>query len=321
MIRNTGTLLLVLFFVGLVRPAAAHPEYLSRLQDDPFSRSDVGSCGNCHVDPTGGGARNAFGIAFENLGHEITPMLRADFPDRFTIQTTLLADGSAIHFADPSSESVIFDREGEKFVIDLVAGTMSGNEEEVPQPGNSLSFFVTSEGLGEGARLGGLAGADRHCQVLAEAVGAGEKSWRAYLSTSFDGKPAINAGDRIGSGPWYNARGRMIAKGASGLHAGLQWSKAMALNEKSEIVSGRSDDLNRHDILTGSRADGSAAPGMNCDNWTSSGEGSAMVGHHDLEGGGDAGNSWNAAHPSRGCSQDDLRGSGGDGLFYCFAIQ
>ena len=321
MIRNAGALLLLIFLVGLVRPADAHPEYLSRLQDDPFVRSDVGRCENCHVDPNGGGARNSFGIAFENLEHEITPMLRADFPDRFTIQTTLLADGSAMHFSDPESASVIFEKEGEKFVIDLVAGTIGGNEEEAPGPGNDLSFFVTSEGLGEGARLGGLAGADRHCQVLADAVGAGDKTWRAYLSTSFNGKPAVNAGDRIGSGPWYNARGMMIARGASGLHAGIRWSKEMALNEKNEIVSGRSDDLNRHDILTGSLADGSAAPGMNCDNWTSSGEGSAMVGHHDLEGGGDAGNSWNAAHPSRGCSQDDLRGSGGDGLFYCFAIQ
>ncbi|HWP98861.1 MAG TPA: hypothetical protein VNK92_00190 [Vicinamibacterales bacterium] len=193
-----------------------------------------------------------------------------------------------------------------------------------PQPG--LSFFITSAGPGDGANLGGLEGADRHCQKLAAAVGAGNRTWRAYLSaTAADGRPAVNARDRIGTGPWYNARGVMIAKSVADLHGDANnLNKETALTEKGEVVPGRGDTPNKHDILTGSQPDGTAFPpgeDRTCRNWTSNGEGSAQVGHHDRQGGGQNPTSWNSAHPSRGCSQANLRATGGDGLFYCFAAK
>jgi len=189
-----------------------------------------------------------------------------------------------------------------------------------------MSFFITSEGSGDGADLGGLAGADGHCQALAEAVGAGDLEWRAYLSTiNEDGTAAEHARDRIGSGPWYNAKGVMVAESVADLHSdNNKLSKENSLNEKGEVVNGRGDEPNRHDILTGSQLDGTAFTGegyTNCGNWTSSGDGSAQVGHHDRQGGGANPTSWNSAHGSRGCSQENLRGSGGDGLFYCFAAR
>ena len=189
----------------------------------------------------------------------------------------------------------------------------------------SMSFFLTSEGPGNGAALGGLAGADQYCQSLAEGVGAGDKVWHAYFSTTAsDGQPAVNARDRIGSGPWYNANEIMIAESVDNLHSeDNNLTKETQLDEKGEMVNGRGDDPNRHDILTGSQPDGTAFSGdedTTCGNWTSSGEGSARVGHHDRQGGGDDGTSWNSAHGSRGCSQENLQGTGGNGLFYCFAI-
>lgn len=189
---------------------------------------------------------------------------------------------------------------------------------------SEMTFFITSQGPGDGANLGGLAGADRHCQKLAAAVGAGNRAWRAYLSTS--GPGSVNARDRIGRGPWKNAKGEVIANSLEELHSEKNnLNKQTALTERGEIVNGRGDKPNRHDILTGSQKDGTALPGdpttTTCNNWTSNGEGSAMVGHHDRTGGGQDGSSWNAAHPSRGCSQENLRGTGGDGLFYCFAAQ
>ncbi len=187
-----------------------------------------------------------------------------------------------------------------------------------------MSFFITSAGPGNGAALGGLAGADQHCQTLAEAVGAGNRTWRAYLSTSASGgQAAVNAGDRIGEGPWYNAEGVRVARDIAELHGDNNLTKETVLTEKSEMINGRGDDPNRHDILTGSKSDGTAFPGdadTTCQNWTGGGEGSARVGHHDRTGGGDDGSSWNSAHGSRGCSQENLQGTGGDGLFYCFAI-
>ena len=195
-----------------------------------------------------------------------------------------------------------------------------------PQQDQPMSFFITSLGLGNGADLGGLTGADRHCHQLAEAVGAGDREWHAYLSTiAADGKPAVYARDRIGSGPWYNAKGVMVAASVAELHSDSnKLSKEHSLNEEGEPVKGRGDQPNMHDILTGSKLDGTAFTGegyTNCDNWTSSGTGSARVGHHDRVGGGEHPTSWNAAHNSRGCSQDDLRRSGGAGLFYCFAVR
>ena len=189
----------------------------------------------------------------------------------------------------------------------------------------SLSFFITSAGPGNGAALGGLAGADRHCQTLAAAAGAGNRSWRAYLSaTAAGGQPAVNARDRIGRGPWYNAAGVLMARNVEELHAATNnLAKATSLNERGEVVNGRGDTPNRHDILTGSQLDGTVVTGSadgTCQNWTSSGSGSAQVGHHDRQGGGANPTSWNSAHASNGCSQANLRATGGDALFYCFAI-
>jgi hypothetical protein len=193
----------------------------------------------------------------------------------------------------------------------------------------NASFFVTSVGVGNGANLGGLAGADNHCQTLAQAAGAGGKTWRAYLSTqAADGTPAVNARDRIGKGPWQNSKGVAIAKDVAELHGSNGLTKQTALSEKGEVINGRGDTPNRHDVLTGSQADGTAFPAgedRTCKNWTSSSQGAAMVGHSDRIGlrDDDASKSWNSSHPSRGpdggCSQADLRSTGGDGLLYCFA--
>ena len=194
----------------------------------------------------------------------------------------------------------------------------------VATPENQLSFFITSAGSGDGANLGGLAGADRICQARAQAVGAGSRRWRAYLSASArPGAAAVNARDRIGSGPWYNAKGVPVAMSVADLHsASSQLNKANSLSESGAVVNGRGDTPNTHDILTGSQGDGTAFAGeadRTCGNWTSNGEGAAQVGHHDRQGGGADPTSWNSAHPSRGCSQANLQGSGGNGLFYCFA--
>ena len=197
-------------------------------------------------------------------------------------------------------------------------------------PPHAMTFFVTSVGVGNGGNLGGLAGADAHCLMLATAVGAGNHTWRAYLSTQAkDGQPAINARDRIGQGPWYNARGQQIARGQADLHGdtlelarlGSNLFKQSALNEKGQVMNGVGDTPNTHDMLTGSQTDGRAftdTQDHTCNNWTSNGAGSAQVGHSDRTGGGN--HSWNSAHASRGCSQDNLVSTGGAGLFYCFAI-
>ncbi|HTO59622.1 MAG TPA: lectin [Bradyrhizobium sp.] len=194
-----------------------------------------------------------------------------------------------------------------------------------------MSFFITSAGPGHGGDLGGLAGADGHCQQLAQAAGAGGKTWRAYLSTQeAEGASAVNARDRIGKGPWQNAKGVVVAKDVAELHgANNNLTKETALTEKGDVNNGRGDTPNRHDILTGSQADGTAFPpgtDRTCGNWLSSGQGAAMVGHSDRQGLRDdeASHSWNSSHPSRGpdggCSQADLRSTGGDGLLYCFAV-
>ena len=197
------------------------------------------------------------------------------------------------------------------------------------QAQNAMTFFITSAGPGKGADLGGLEGADRHCQTLAQAAGAGGKTWRAYLSTQ--GASAVNAKDRIGRGPWQNAKGTVVAKDVGDLHgASNNLNKDTALSEKGEVINGRGDTPNRHDILTGSQPDGTAFTGADdrtCGNWTKSSAGAAMVGHHDRQGLNTSPPmlSWNSSHPSRGpdggCSQNDLKSTGGDGLFYCFAAQ
>lgn len=202
-----------------------------------------------------------------------------------------------------------------------------------PDGGKQMSFFVTSAGPGKGADLGGLAGADQHCQSLAKAAGAGSREWRAYLSTqgtALNDPNVAHARDRIGSGPWYNAKGVLVARSVDDLHSSNnKLTLQTALDEKGAMVNGRTEKPNNHDILTGSRADGTAFPGgtypdMTCGNWTKGGtEGSAMTGHHDRAGPIDHAwaMSWNSSHPTRGCHAEGLRSSGGAGLFYCFAAK
>ncbi|RZI84796.1 MAG: lectin [Rubrivivax sp.] len=208
------------------------------------------------------------------------------------------------------------------------AQTAAASAPAAPKP--PLSFFITSTGIGQGANLGGLAGADAHCQKLATAVGAGDKTWRAYLSTqATKDQPAINARDRIGTGPWHNTRGAVVAKDVAHLHGdnldaarlGNNLSWATAFTEKNEPVKRAGDKPNEHDILTGSLPDGRAftdTADHTCKNFSSNAaDGSAQVGHFDRTGGGNT--SWNSAHPSRGCGQENLVATGGAGLFYCFA--
>ena len=186
----------------------------------------------------------------------------------------------------------------------------------------TMSFFITSENPGNGANLGGLEGADAHCQTLAEAAGAGDKTWVAYLSTEADGKRGVSARDRIGNGPWFNAKGELIGESVSDLHLyNAKITKESALDENGKMVNGRGDKPNVHDILTGTMDDGTAYfpddKDHTCNNWTSNADGSAQVGHHDRHGGGNL--SWTSAHATRGCSADALTKTGGGGLFYCFA--
>ena len=218
------------------------------------------------------------------------------------------------------------------FLTSLVAASAFTAAQQPPPPGppQPMSFFVTSAGSGKGADLGGLAGADRICQTLATAAGGGGKTWHAYLSAAAaSGQPAVNARDRIGAGPWYNAKGARIAQSVADLHGdtleaarrGNNLTKVTAITEKGETVNGVGDTPNRHDILTGSQLDGTAftdGADHTCQNWTSSTTGTAQLGHHDRTGGGNT--SWNATHPSRGCSQENLVASGGAGVFYCLAI-
>jgi hypothetical protein len=215
-------------------------------------------------------------------------------------------------------------------VMMLVA--CAGMESLRPSAGD-MTFFVTSAGLGKGADLGGLEGADQHCQALAKSAGAGQRTWRAYLSTQASGLSDpnfVNARDRIGPGPWQNAKGVVIARNVEELHsANNNVTKQTALDEKGQTVNGRTEQPNKHDMLTGSRPDGTAFPGapfpdMTCGNWTKSGTyGSAMLGHHDRAGPIDApwASSWNSSHPTRGCDPEGLRSTGGAGLLYCFAVK
>jgi len=209
---------------------------------------------------------------------------------------------------------------------------MAGCASMQPTP-KDMTFFVTSTGSGKGANLGGLDGADAHCQSLAKAAGAGDRTWRAYLSTqaaALNDAKFVNARDRIGSGPWQNAKGVVVARSIEDLHsASANVTKETALDEKGQPVKGRADKPNEHDMLTGSRPDGTAYPGapffdMTCGNWTKGGkDGSAMVGHFDRAGPIEApwATSWNSSHPTRGCDQEGLVSTGGAGLFYCFAAK
>jgi len=208
-------------------------------------------------------------------------------------------------------------------VIASIAFLAFGASTPVQAQQSAMSFFITSVGLGKGADLGGLEGADRHCQSLAQAAGAGSKTWRAYLSTQ--GPGGISAKDRIGNGPWFNAKGVQIAASVADLHSdNNKITKATGLDEKGMAVKGRVDTPNHHDMLTGTQHDGTAVPGADdatCSNWTSStdGQGSALVGHHDLIGNTQGPNFWNYSHKTPGCAPANLQRVGGAGLFYCFA--
>lgn len=207
-----------------------------------------------------------------------------------------------------------------KMLCILTAGFIAlvGAEASLAQ---GMSFFITSVGSGNGGDLGGLEGADAHCQNLAESAGAGDRTWRAYLGTQEEGRRGTDARSRIGTGPWYNAAGILIATNLDDLHLNNNLVRNTSLDENGDRVNGRGDSPNRHDTLTGAMSDGTAffagQPDRTCSNWTSSDEGQAMVGHFDRQGGGNT--SWNAAHPSRSCSQSDLEATGGDGLYMCFA--
>lgn len=215
---------------------------------------------------------------------------------------------------------------GTALLVSGMLGSTHGAQAQQSEQ-ETMSFFVTSAGPGDGANLGGLDGADAYCETLAEAAGVTGEVWQAYLSALESGdQPTVNARDRIGTGPWHNADGDLIAENVADLHGDDERdrnsiNKEFALDESGEPVNGRGDEPNRHDILTGSDSHGQAVgddPATStCDNWTSNGEGSAMLGHHDRSGGGNS--SWNSAHASRGCGQEDLEGTGGAGLFYCFA--
>jgi hypothetical protein len=209
----------------------------------------------------------------------------------------------------------------------LTTASVSGQRgaQGPPQP---MGFFVTSAGVGDGANLGGLEGADKHCQTLAAAAGQGSRTWRAYLSAAAaNGQAAVNARDRIGNGPWYNAKGQLIAQNVADLHGDVQRDrnnirKPTALSEKGEQINGAGDSPNVHDILTGSDShgrlpEGGTAADATCNNWTSNSAGRTFVGHHDRLGG--ANSSWNSVHPTQGCSQQQLIATGGAGLLYCFA--
>ncbi|WP_396224844.1 hypothetical protein [Gemmatimonas sp.] len=211
----------------------------------------------------------------------------------------------------------------------IAAVTLASTPSSSPRPTfaqQDMSFFITRVGSGDGANLGGLAGADKHCATLAEAAGVKGKTWHAYLSQqAVGGATAINARDRIGKGPWKNAKGVVVATSVDDLHSDAnRLSKENSLTEKGAVVNGRGDTPNMHDVLTGSTLDGRVQPGdgdSTCSNWTSNGEtGSASVGHHDRQGGGANPTSWNFAHASRGCGQQNLQATGGNGLFYCFAV-
>ena len=216
------------------------------------------------------------------------------------------------------------------YVTSVAVLALGLNGSSIAQQANTMTFFVTSVGSGNGANTGGLAGADAHCQQLAQSAGGGGHTWHAYMSTqAAGGQATVNARDRIGKGPWTNAKGVVVAKDIAELHGQNNLTKQTSLSEKGDVINGRGDTPNRHDALTGSQPDGTAfAPGEDrtCGNWTSSTKGSAMLGHIDRQGlrEDDASHSWNSSHPSRGpdggCSQNDLKSTGGDGLFYCFAV-
>jgi hypothetical protein len=208
----------------------------------------------------------------------------------------------------------------------IIAGILLATSHAAHAQSEKMNFFITSAGPGKGADLGGIAGADAYCATLGYKAGAGDLTWRAYLSVpAMNDRPAVNARDRIGSGPFYNAKGDLLARTVAELHSdSTKLGKQTSLNEKGEVVNGRGDSPNTHDIITGSQPDGTAYPSgtdTTCNGYTSGGEGKVRLGHHDRQGGGEIPTSWNSAHLSQGCSQQNLVATGGNGLFYCFGLR
>jgi hypothetical protein len=277
--------MLLVFAGGLFDAAWARPEYLVKFQADPYRRAEVDGCGTCHVNPKGGGARNDFGTAFQAASNDITPLLRSTFPEHFKFESVKLPDGTVFYFSDPLGKFAVVERGGQRVLLNLLE-LSAPKAAALPPPANRMTFFVTSKGFTAPSALGGLAGADRHCQSLAKAAGAGDREWRAYLSTSYKGTAAVNAGDRIGGGPWFNAKGVRVASGPIDLHLNHRIVRDLAFTETGEPLDTLRPEGGRVTVLTGSNADGTAAVDKNCGNWaTPSGE--AVFG--------DPLESWNAA--------------------------
>jgi hypothetical protein len=307
--RVGGALFVIILIHGASQPVAARPHYLAQFQADPMRRAEVDGCVTCHVNPAGGGARNDFGTAFGAANHEITPLLRATFPQNFKFDAAKLPDGTLLFLSDPTSKSFVLDQRGQRTVVDL-ATLLAPKAPPVPPSETRMGFFVTSQPVATGGRLGGLAGADRVCQDLAKAAGAGDRTWRAYLSTSFQAAPAINAGDRIGPGPWFNAKGMLVARGAADLHAKPQIRRDVLLTEQGEKIAtseGATEDIQ---ILTGTMPNGTAALDKNCDNWTSI-DGEALVG--------DLATSWNSARTAS--CKEPVQNAAAAPRLYCFAAK
>ncbi len=250
--------------------ADARPEYLAKFQADPMRRAERDGCGTCHVKPDGGGARNDFGTAFDGATRDFTPLLRASFPEYFTVASAKLPDGTTFFMSDPSSKVIVVER-AEKKVVVTVADIAVPAVAPLPPASNRMTFFVSSHGVEHGGRLGGLAGADRLCQQLAAKAGAADRPWRAYLSTSFKGQPAVNAGDRIGAGPWHNQAGVLVGRGVVELHQRSSLPDGVLLTETGDPVAAGVP------IVTGTLPTGMADLARNCSNWTADAGGEAAA--------------------------------------------
>lgn len=256
--------------VVVASAADARPEYLVKFQADPMRRVEQDGCGTCHVKPDGGGARNDFGTAFDGATRDFTPLLRASFPEYFTVATAKLPDGTTFYMSDPSSKVIVVERQQQKVVVN-VADLAAPAAAALPTATNRMTFFVSSHGVEHGGRLGGLAGADRLCQQLAAKVGAADRPWRAYLSTSFKGRPAVNAGDRIGAGPWHNQAGVLVGRGAIELHQRGTLPAEILLTEAGGPVAASVP------VVTGTLPSGMADIARTCSNWTANSGGEAAA--------------------------------------------